>query len=96
MSRIAKIVLGLGGVAGGYQAIREMGKTPEPDFDYYGGKREESPEEMGFLPDAMENTYGGGLRPILTGSEDRIRALQGTMGRMKLNPNTQLPGNWTR
>ena len=96
MSRIAKIALGLGGVAGGYQVIREMGKTPEPDFDYYGGKREESPEEMGFLPDAMENTYGGGLRPILTGSEDRIRALQGTMGRMKLNSNTQLPGNWTR
>jgi hypothetical protein len=95
MSRLARGA-GLAG-AGllGYHLIRQGGKPESADFDYYGGQGQAvTPEQMGFSPDAMESTYGGGIRPILTSSEDRIRAAQQAISRLKLNADTQTPSNW--
>ena len=99
-TRAAMVGGGLGILGFGYNALHKAGQ-PKPHNWNDGGQGDGGPmltpneTTIGFLPDAMETTYGDGIVPHLTKPEDRIRAIQATLRNFNLNPNTQTLQNWT-
>ncbi len=84
MSRIKRILIGLGLAGGGlaaYQASQDMSQ-PEPDAFPSGPTGGPAADGEGNIVPAT--------------SEDRIRTLQRVLGRARLNPNTQTPSSMVR